>query len=132
MAEPVLVVGYDYDEFRELQDAGAPPTVKGCSFVTMYYSHPCRLAKSLIAKQNRSNRVNAISNGSPSRIRMVRRISLGMTTRPRSSILRTIPVAFIIYISFGSIYISIVCKRSKNYVEEMGRARMRMLSALYV
>ena len=39
-----------------------------------------------------------ISSGSPSRMRMVRRISLGMTTRPRSSILRTMPVAFI-YIS---------------------------------
>ena len=32
---------------------------------------------------------------SPSRIRMVWRISLGITTRPRSSILLTIPVAFI-------------------------------------
>ena len=30
-------------------------------------------------------RANVINNGSPSRIRMVRRISLGMTTRPRSS-----------------------------------------------
>ena len=40
-------------------------------------------------------RANVINNGSPSRIRMVRRISLGMTTRPRSSIRRTIPVAFI-------------------------------------
>ena len=28
-------------------------------------------------------------------MRMVRRISLGMTTRPRSSMRRTIPVAFI-------------------------------------
>ena len=36
-----------------------------------------------------------ISMGIPSRIFSVRRISLGMTTRPRSSILRTIPVAFI-------------------------------------
>ena len=31
-------------------------------------------------------RANVINNGSPSRIRMVRRISLGMTTRPRSSL----------------------------------------------
>ena len=30
---------------------------------------------------------------------MVRRISLGMTTLPRSSILLTIPVAFILYLS---------------------------------
>ena len=36
-----------------------------------------------------------ISSGSPSRIRIVLRISFGITTRPRSSILRTIPVAFI-------------------------------------
>lgn len=63
--------------------------------VTMYYSHPCRLAKSLMAKQNCSHRANVINNGSPSRIRMVRRISLGITTRPRSSMRRTIPVAFI-------------------------------------
>lgn len=39
--------------------------------------------------------VHVVSNGSPSRIRMVRRISFGITTRPRSSIRRTIPVAFI-------------------------------------
>lgn len=38
---------------------------------------------------------NVVCNGSPSRIRMVRRISLGITIRPRSSIRRTIPVAFI-------------------------------------
>ena len=39
--------------------------------------------------------VHVICGGSPSRIRMVRRISFGITTRPRSSIRRTIPVAFI-------------------------------------
>ena len=64
--------------------------------VTMYYSHPCRLAKSSIAKQKVSHCVNAVCNGSPSRMRRVRRISLGMTTRPRSSIRRTMPVAFIV------------------------------------
>jgi hypothetical protein len=31
-------------------------------------------------------------------MRMVRRISLGMTTRPRSSMRRTIPVAFMVYL----------------------------------
>lgn len=36
-----------------------------------------------------------ISKGSPSRMRSVRRISLGITTRPSSSILRTMPVALI-------------------------------------
>ena len=51
--------------------------------------------RSNIAKQNLSHRANVICDGSPSRMRMVRRISLGITTRPRSSILLTIPVAFI-------------------------------------
>ena len=37
--------------------------------------------------------VNVVCDGSPSRIRSVRRISLGMTTRPSSSILLTMPVA---------------------------------------
>ena len=71
------------------------PTVTVPVFVIMYYSHPFRLAKSSIAKQNLSHRVNAVCNGSPSRIRSVRRISFGITTRPRSSIRRTMPVAFI-------------------------------------
>ena len=53
--------------------------------------------------QNRRDKVygvNIISSGSPSRIRMVLRISLGMTTRPRSSMRRTIPVAFIVFKTF--------------------------------
>ena len=37
--------------------------------------------------------VNVVSRGSPSRIRIVRRISLGITTLPRSLRRRTIPVA---------------------------------------
>ena len=45
--------------------------------------------------KRRSIGVNVICNGSPSRIRIVRRISFGITIRPRSSILLTIPVAFI-------------------------------------
>ena len=71
------------------------PTVRACIFVAMYYSHPCRLAKSLMAKQNCSHRANVICDGSPSRIRIVRRISFGITTLPRSSMRLTIPVAFI-------------------------------------
>ena len=53
--------------------------------------------------QNRRDKVygvNIISSGSPSRIRMVLRISLGMTTRPKSSMRRTIPVAFIVFKTF--------------------------------
>lgn len=69
-------------------------TVTASFFVTMYSYHPCLLAKSNIPKQNFSHGVNDICDGSPSRIRSVLRISLGMTTRPSSSILRTIPVAF--------------------------------------
>ena len=61
-------------------------------------SSPHLFDRSSMAKQNLSHRANVICDGSPSRIRMVRRISFGMTTRPRSSIRRTIPVAFI-YIS---------------------------------
>lgn len=61
--------------------------------------HPRRFAKSNILKQNFSLDVNDICDGSPSRILRVRRISFGITTRPRSSILLTIPVAFMIQIS---------------------------------
>ena len=50
---------------------------------------------SIIAKQNLSSGVNIVSVGSPSRIRIVLLISFGITTLPRSSILLTIPVAFI-------------------------------------
>ena len=53
-----------------------------------------------IATQNRSIGVNVVSRGSPSRMRIVRRISLGITTLPKSSILLTIPVAFIYKNSF--------------------------------
>ena len=58
--------------------------------------HPILLSNPIIPAQNLSHCSNVISNGSPSRIRIVRLISLGMTTRPRSSMRRTIPVAFIL------------------------------------
>ena len=51
----------------------------------------------MIAYKNRVTGVNDVSVGSPSRIRMVLLISFGMTTRPRSSIRLTIPVAFIYF-----------------------------------
>ena len=44
---------------------------------------------------NFSHRVNVVSEGSPSRIRRVLLMSFGMTTRRRSSMRLTIPVAFI-------------------------------------
>ena len=45
---------------------------------------------------NFSSSVNELSSGSPSRIRIVLLISFGITTLPRSSILLTIPVAFML------------------------------------
>ena len=51
----------------------------------------------MIAYKNLVTGVNDVSVGSPSRIRMVLLISFGMTTRPRSSIRLTIPVAFIYF-----------------------------------
>lgn len=57
--------------------------------------NPILFDKSSIAKINRLSTVNDVSVGSPSRMRMVLLISLGMTTLPRSSIRLTIPVAFI-------------------------------------
>ena len=71
------------------------------SSVDMYYFQPILLAKSNIAKQYFCHFFNVICDGSPSRIRRVRLISFGMTTRPRSSILLTIPVAFISEISLA-------------------------------
>ena len=57
--------------------------------------NPIRLFNSYIARQNLSPSFPVVTSGSPSRIRILRRISLGITTRPRSSMRRTIPVAFI-------------------------------------
>ena len=57
---------------------------------------PILFDSSSIANMNLFSDINVVSRGSPSRIRMVLLISLGITTLPRSSILRTIPVAFIL------------------------------------
>ncbi len=66
-------------------------------------------------------RVKVINNGSPSRMRMVRRISFGMTTRPRSSIRRTIPVAFISIQPFLPVFI--LCRRNSSCFRSGGMAR---------
>ena len=93
--------------------------------VTMYYFHPFRLAKSPIAKQNLSHRANVICDGSPSRIRSVRRISLGITTRPRSSILLTIPVAFMVAssntVSICSVWLQSSCLQRKEKYSVPGK-----------
>ena len=52
-------------------------------------------ARLCIAQQKMSIGVNVVNEGSPSRILRVLRISLGITIRPRSSTLLTMPVAFI-------------------------------------
>ena len=79
-----------------------PFACTACSFELL---GPLRMATSFyfvirsttlcIAQQNLSNGVNVVYEGSPSRMRRVRLISLGITIRPRSSTRRTIPVAFI-------------------------------------
>ena len=58
------------------------------------------MLRSSIAKQKHSQPVNVVCDGSPSRIRRVLLISLGITILPKSSTLLTMPVAFILSISF--------------------------------
>ena len=58
-----------------------------------------------IAQQNRSIGVNVVYEGSPSLILRVLLISLGITIRPKSSTLLTIPVAFI-YLSPFTIHLT--------------------------
>ena len=72
---------------------------------------PIRPWSFFIAHKYRSLTVNVFSSGSPSLMRKVLRISFGITIRPRSSTLRTIPVAFIYLLSsFMSNYDAIICK----------------------
>lgn len=73
-------------DFHPAQNGASCPALTTVAvFVVMYYYHPRLLAKSNIEKQNTSHRVNDVCNGSPSRIRRVLLISLGMTILPRSS-----------------------------------------------
>ena len=51
--------------------------------------------RSSIAKLKISHSANVVCDGSPSRMRRVRRISLEITICPRSSTRRTIPVVFV-------------------------------------
>jgi hypothetical protein len=72
--------------------------------------------KLCITTQNLSKSVNVVSRGSPSRMRIVRRISLGITTLPKSSILLTIPVAFIyIYLLILQITLLVSVKGRRLY-----------------
>ena len=71
------------------------------------YIYPIYLlpASSCIPEQNTKSCVNVISEGSPILIRSVRRISFGITMRPRSSMRLTIPpVLFLVRLAdFNSI-----------------------------
>ena len=75
--------------------AAADRIVGGCAILCRDHSVVMRCAKSMIPCRNTSNGVNVVCEGSPSRLGQVRRVCLGITIRPRSSIRRTIPVAFI-------------------------------------
>ena len=61
----------------------------------MYYFSASLLWRLIMEMANSCQASNVVCDGSPSRIRRVRRISLGMTTLLRSSLRHTIPVAFI-------------------------------------
>ena len=66
---------------------------------------------------NLSIGVNVVYEGSPSRILKVLLISLGITTHPKSSILQTIPISFIIYNNLLALQICTVgiCK-TRSYM----------------
>ena len=93
-------------------------TVWAVDFVIMYYSRPIRLVNSNREMQKLCQFFNVICEGSPSRMRRVRRISLGITTRPRSSMRLTIPVAFILFAPLLFLVVvlfpAIICKFGKN------------------
>lgn len=103
------------------------PNPHALALVLRYYvqSSPHLLDRSSMAKQNLSHGVNAVCNGSPSRIRSVRRISLGITTRPRSSILLTIPVAFMVAssntVSICSVWLQSYCLQRKEKYSVPGK-----------
>lgn len=77
--------------------------------------------------QNLSKGVNVISNGSPSLILIVLLISLGITTLPRSSILLTMPVAFIekspqnIFSTLLLVAVKKICRNRQNKVSQAFR-----------
>ena len=106
------------------------PNPHGLVLILRHYvqSSPHLFDRSSMAKQNLSHRANVICDGSPSRIRMVRRISLGMTTRPRSSIRRTIPVAFMLYLPFLCVFVMLADSTSLCLLWKNMRARVLIIS----
>ena len=93
--EGMIVEGEDENDIKQIIQS-ITPTVP-----SLHPSlHPPRFPRSSSERQNLIHSVNDINDGSPSRIRSVLRISLGMTTRPSSSMRRTMPVARMLIASF--------------------------------
>ncbi len=70
------------------------------NFDSIDISYSAQYSPKVINQPLKVYTVNVISKGSPSLMRRTLRISFGITTRPKSSILLTIPVAFIFKCSF--------------------------------
>ena len=88
------------------------------------------LGRVVIPKEIR--RTLRIRMGAPSLIRMVLLISFGITTRPKSSILLTIPVAFILLFSPISILFAEYCCRyclkvQENYAKAVSNVQKLIL-----
>ena len=113
-----------------ISDISPLPNLHGLVLILRHYvqSSLHLFDRSSMAKQNLSHRANVICDGSPSRIRMVRRISLGMTTRPRSSIRRTIPVAFMLYLPFLCVFVMLADSTSLCLLWKNMRARVLIIS----
>ena len=100
---------------RSLMAAGQPPIFDSTSAYWEAVEDISPIGEYFLKITSPSELVN-ISRGSPSRILIVLRISLGMTTRPKSSILLTIPVAFILQSSFLSFRIKTALQILKQQI----------------
>ena len=83
---------YPIEKAQLLQAALSHPILYAHAYFFLCSITPASSVKSICASSCASPS-NAVCCGSPSRILSVLRISLGITTRPNSSILRTMPVA---------------------------------------
>ena len=98
-------------------------------------SEPAPPAVSASDRASASDCNNVFREGSPSRMRIVLRISLGITIRPRSSILRTIPVAFIYHNSFHRKSCFYVCTdivtAGREYIHCFDKFQLRFSAVRY-
>ena len=66
-------------------------------------------------ERKHSDAFNVVKEGAPSLILNERRISFGMTILPKSSILLTMPVAFILYLSNSFSFVTVIfCTANRN------------------